>query len=180
MFEKETLFHSDYCIWSSWSALETKVFFPVLIHCVRDSVSCQLQSSACHCPVRKVCPDYCQHPLGWLLMLHLQIHIAYTQAPFLLSLLCDFVWLPTVNWDSNSSWLLTSIGVLENSQWPNKLNQFSLWTRYSGWNVKKSEDTILGSVCMGLCNQLHTEGHANMGWVERSRVWWLLRGSHRK
>lgn len=54
---------------------------------------------------------------------------------FLLSLFCDFVWLLTVNWDSSSS-------VLENSQWPNKLNQFSVWTRYSGWNVKKSEDTI--------------------------------------
>lgn len=103
--KRRLLFHSDYCIWSSWSALETKVFFPVLIHCVRDSVSCQLQSSARHCPVRKVCPDYCQRPLGWLLMLHLQIHIAYTQAPFLLSLLCDFDY-------PQSTGIVTAVGFL--------------------------------------------------------------------
>lgn len=143
------LFHSHYYIWSSWSAL--KLLYFVLSWFTVWRILCPV-----NCGAWEVIAlwEGCVQTFANILFansscfIYKFIQCTLRLTPFLSSLFCDFVWLPTVNWDSNSSGHFTSIGILENSHWPNNLNQFSAWTRYSGWNVKKCEDTV----CVGLCN----------------------------
>lgn len=122
------LFPSDYCIWSSWSVFFSLSWFAVW------GILCPV-----YCGARQPIAlwEGCIQTIANILLADSSCFI-YKFVQHTLRHLFYRAYFVTLSDYPQSTGIVAAVGFLlvENYQWPNKLNQFSVWTRYSGWNVK--------------------------------------------